>query len=171
MYNPATIDTGGEYIEIRNAGLTAFELMSWAGIQQSADPTDVVTEYRPWKITGEVEFIFAANQTIPAGGFLIIAQNPTAFKANYPAVPASKVLGPYTRKLSNGGGTVTLAEPGDQEWGHDQYFIPRDNVEYDDQAPWPVAPDGGGPSLNRINPAQYGNDPANWQAAAPNPNS
>jgi|GEM_PF-459493 len=171
MYNPATTDTGGEYIEIRNAGLTAFELMSRAGIQQSADPTDVVTEYRPWKITGEVEFIFAANQTIPAGGFLIIAQNPTAFKAKYPAVPASKVLGPYTRKLSNGGGTVTLAEPGDQEWGHDQYFIPRDKVEYDDQAPWPVAPDGGGPSLNRINPAQYGNDPANWQAAAPNPNS
>jgi hypothetical protein len=171
MYNPAATDTGGEYIEIRNAGTTVVELMSWAGIQRSADPADVVSEYRPWKITGEVEFTFAANQTIPVGGFLIIAQNPAAFKAKYPSVPVARVLGPYTGKLSNGGGTVTLAEPGDHEWGHDQYFIPRDKVEYDDQTPWPISPDGGGPSLNRVDPHQYGNDPANWIASSPNPNS
>ncbi len=171
MYNPASTDTGGEYIEIRNIGTTVVELMSWVQIQRSADPAHVVSEYRPWVITGEVEFTFPANQTIPAGGFLIIAQNPTAFKAKYPAVPASKVLGPYDGKLNNGGGTVTLAEPGDHEWQKDQYFIPRDKVEYDDETPWPVSPDGGGPSLNRINATQYGNDPENWHAAAPNPNS
>lgn len=171
MYNPASTDTGGEYIEIRNTGTTAFELMSWVTIQRSDDPADLVTEYQPWQITGEVKFAFPANRTIPAGGFLIIAQNPTAFKAKYPAVPAVQVLGPYDGKLSNGGGTVTLAEPGDQEWGHDQFLIPRDKVEYDDETPWPVAADGGGPSLNRIVPSLYGNDPANWQAAAANPNS
>ncbi|NLH17644.1 MAG: lamin tail domain-containing protein, partial [Phycisphaerae bacterium] len=171
MYNPASTDTGGEYIEIRNTGTTAVELMSWVTIQQSDDPVDLVTEYQPWRITGEVEFTFPANRTIPAGGFLIVAQNPTAFKAKYPAVPAARVLGPYEGKLNNGGGNILLTQPGDHEWGKDQYLIPRDKVEYDDETPWPVAPDGGGPSLNRIVPSLYGNDPANWQAAAANPNS
>ncbi len=170
MYNPASTDTGGEFIEIRNIGTTVVELMDWVAIQQSDNSTDIVSEYQPWRITGEVEFIFPVHQTLSAGSFLIIAQNRTAFKAKYPAVPAARVLGPYEGKLNNGGGNIILAQPGDQEWGRDQYLIPRDKVEYDDETPWPVAPDGGGPSLNRINPTQYGNDPANWQSAVPNPN-
>ena len=38
-----------------------------------------------------------------------------------------------------------------------------------DSDPWPVEPDGTGYSLSRINQAEYGNDPANWQAAIPSP--
>jgi hypothetical protein len=44
-----------------------------------------------------------------------------------------------------------------------------DEVRYNDRAPWPVAADGRGPSLQRINPGAYGDDPANWIAAAPGP--
>jgi hypothetical protein len=35
--------------------------------------------------------------------------------------------------------------------------------------PWPLQADGYGGSLTRIDPAAYGNDPANWQAATPTP--
>ena len=35
--------------------------------------------------------------------------------------------------------------------------------------PWPIDTDGTGYSLSRIVPADYGNDPINWQAAIPSP--
>jgi len=35
--------------------------------------------------------------------------------------------------------------------------------------PWPTQADGQGPSLSRIDPYAYGNDPANWHASAPSP--
>ena len=44
-------------------------------------------------------------------------------------------------------------------------WITIDEVDYDDAAPWPSAPDGGGPSLERIANTAYGNDPANWRAS------
>jgi hypothetical protein len=40
-------------------------------------------------------------------------------------------------------------------------------VNYLDAAPWPSSADGGGDSLQRKNPAEYGNDPVNWTAEAP----
>ena len=35
--------------------------------------------------------------------------------------------------------------------------------------PWPLQADGFGGSLTRIDPAAYGNDPANWHPIAPSP--
>ncbi|MBN1818664.1 MAG: hypothetical protein JW828_14980, partial [Sedimentisphaerales bacterium] len=69
----------------------------------------------------------------------------------------------------NGGERVTLSRPGDQEWQKARYYIRVDSVEYEDQAPWPVEPDGTGKVLHRIDPPAYGNDAANWQAANPSP--
>jgi hypothetical protein len=44
-----------------------------------------------------------------------------------------------------------------------------DRVVYGDVAPWPTNADGFGQSLQRWSFAAYGNDPANWSAAAPTP--
>jgi hypothetical protein len=52
-----------------------------------------------------------------------------------------------------------------------RYYIRADRVSYDDTAPWPTEPDGSGQSLTRISNTAYGNDVANWQAAAPSPGS
>src|SRR5439155_25319144 len=40
-------------------------------------------------------------------------------------------------------------------------------LDYKDSAPWPAGPDGSGSALQRIDLAAYGDDPANWVAAAP----
>ncbi len=48
-------------------------------------------------------------------------------------------------------------------------FITVDEVRYNDKAPWPLAADGSGPSLQRLDAALYGNDPAHWVAALPTP--
>src|SRR6185436_17649384 len=41
-----------------------------------------------------------------------------------------------------------------------------DNAHYFDHEPWAIAADGFGPSLSRVALATYGNDQANWVAAA-----
>ena len=46
-------------------------------------------------------------------------------------------------------------------------YILLEQVNYLDAAPWPSSADGAGDSLQRKNPAEYGNDPVNWMAEAP----
>jgi hypothetical protein len=60
----------------------------------------------------------------------------------------------------------------DENDGASPLLVPRvlvDRVNYASAAPWPGGGDGLGLSLQRIAPAAYGNDPANWAAAAPTP--
>src|ERR1051325_118266 len=42
-------------------------------------------------------------------------------------------------------------------------YVLVDKVKYSDPDPWPLPPDGNGPSLQRVQPSAYGNDPANWK--------
>jgi hypothetical protein len=69
--------------------------------------------------------------------------------------------------------------PGDIDVDGERQYIRVDRVSYSDgshpeDAPgsldlWPTQPDGGGKSLRRKTPADYGNDPENWAAAPPSP--
>ena len=59
--------------------------------------------------------------------------------------------------------------PGDVNAAGVRQFIRVDRVNYDNEAPWPTGPDGGGTSLKRKVTTDYGNDVANWEAASPTP--
>lgn len=78
--------------------------------------------------------------------------------------------------LSNGGEKPQISQPGDLD-GTGRFCIRVDRVNYSDGShpvdddPWPVAPDGGGQSLTRITPSNYGNDIANWKSSSPTPGS
>jgi len=152
-----------EYIELYNKTASPVALEEWdneGGI------------YVPWWIRG-VDFTFPASTTIPAYGHLIVARNPDAFTHRYGILPAgAQLLGPCG-KLENGGERIELAKPGDEDLDTaepgDYYPIRVDRVEYDDQAPWPTEPDGGGKSLTREVPQYYGDDPNNWMSAPPSP--
>ena len=131
-----------------------------------------------WRLDNAVTFEFAANTTIPANGSLFVVPfNPAtdtaalaAFEARYGTGAA--LAGPYSGKLDNAGETIELWRPdAPQTAPHpDAGFVPQllvERVTYSDSVPWPVSADGGGYVLRRIVPANYGNDPANWQAALP----
>ncbi|MEN6306783.1 MAG: lamin tail domain-containing protein [Anaerohalosphaeraceae bacterium] len=171
QYNPSADNAGDEYIELRNISGSAVMLQDavkteiTAGVYQ----TDVVA----WQFTEGIDFTFPMDTTIPAGGIIIIARNPTAFQAYYAGqLPAGTVVfGPFANDtgLSNGGEKVRLCRAGDQPFGQPRNYIRVDQVNYDDESPWPVSPDGQGQTLTRITPAVYGNDVINWTAASPSP--
>lgn len=48
-------------------------------------------------------------------------------------------------------------------------YVLANEVQYSGQPPWPAGTDGTGNSLQRIASAVFGDDPANWEAAAPTP--
>ncbi len=137
MYNPAVPDTS--FIEIHNhSSNTAFDLSNF-------------------RIDG-ADFAFPEGTIIPAGGFLVVVNDPYAFAGAYGAeIP---VDGIYQGRLDNGGETLKLVQPG---------LTPDldaviDEVTYDDDAPWPSEADGYGPSLQLIDPTQDNNRVANWAA-------
>lgn len=174
MYNPDW-PVGGtftndqyEYIELRNIDAEAVTLYDY-----NVDA--------PWKFTDGVEFTFPADLpvTIPPGETILIAKNAAAFSFRYPTVPSEKILGPYDGNLSNAGEKVELAMPGDVDGSGRLCYIRVDRVNYGDGSNpeaasggvdlWPRAADGGGQSLTRKTPADYGNDADNWAGGAPSP--
>jgi hypothetical protein len=110
---------------------------------------------------------------------LLVVKNPEAFAWRYPAVPAEKILGPYSGRLNNGGERLELSMPGDVDEFGTRYYIRVDRVSYSDgfhpeDCPggvdlWPIEADGGGKSLTRKVLTDYGNDPANWITSTPSP--
>jgi len=169
MYNPTSGDQRLEYVELHNTGTTGVTLYDY-------------NEGKPWKFTDGINYTFPdyPGYTIPPGGFVIIAKDITAYLDAYGFPPAEVVvLGPYSGKLSNSGEKLELSIPGDVDIYGTRYYIRVDRVNYSDgshpgDAPgdidlWPTEPDGGGMSLTRDVPGNYGNDPNNWVPAVPSP--
>ena len=170
QYNPAAGNTGGEYIELHNISGHTVYLEDWCNTETA--PGIFEDQLVSWSFTNGIDYTFPSGTAIDNGDFLIIAEDPTAFNAYYTALPAgTQVLGPFENdtRLSNGGEKVRLCKPGEQLLGQDRSWIRVDQVNYDDESPWPVEPDGNGQSLQRITHSAYGNDVANWQAAVPDP--
>jgi hypothetical protein len=167
-YHPADLADGSdnsadEFIELRNV----------SGAEVLLYDTDTARRTNTWKVTGGVDFVFPTNQTLAANGSLLLVNfNPTntaavaAFRAKFGVGLGVPLFGPYEGKLDNSGADVELKKPTTPVAGVTPYVM-VDQLEYRDAAPWPAAADGSGASLQRVNLAAYGNDPANWIAATP----
>src|SRR6185295_1031012 len=75
-------------------------------------------------------------------------------------------FGPWAGELQNSGERLELQRPLPPS-ANGVLYETVDAVRYNDRAPWPPLADGFGPSLQRLDPGAYGNDPAHWRAAAP----
>jgi hypothetical protein len=149
MYNlPGSDDA--EYIELLNTGNDSIDL---ADVQ--------ITEFS----TGGYSF---TGGTLAAGERIVVVANQAAFAAAYPG--ASNVApGEFSGSLANEGESVALRGPLGELI---QFFT------YDDNAPWPTTPDGGGYSLVYVGPFDQDaadpsdvagdpyDDPMNWAASA-----
>jgi hypothetical protein len=168
MYNPATGNQDEEYIELRN--ITA----SYVTLYR-------IDKFAPWSFTDGIDYTFPVSPpvTIPANSYLLLVKDKAAFTARYGSISGVEVIESYDGWLSNAGENLQLGMPGDTDALGRRYYIRIDRVNYSDGSHpedcpggvdyWPVEADGGGKSLSRKVSTDYGNDVANWQAAAPSP--
>lgn len=127
---------------------------------------DPLSTANTWRMIEGISYTFPIDTVLPARSFMLLAPiEPDLFRARYAIPPTVPILGPFGGSLSNAGERIDLARPGDEDQGVTPY-IAVDAILYDDQAPWPMQPDGNGPSLERRYAWAYGNDPANWGASA-----
>ena len=157
MYRPAGDSPDMEYVELLNITTGSVPLY------------DVARPSNTWKLASAVDYVFPTGVTLAAGSRLLVAgaTNLAVFRSAY-GVPADvPVYGAWTGQLNNAGDSVRLYKPGDPETNG---FVPKilvDRVDYLDQAPWPTAPDGNGPSLERLVATNTANTSSNWFVGAP----
>ncbi len=153
MYNPSA--GGKEYVELYNRTGAPVPLFD------SAHPTNA------WRFDGAMDYTFPTGITVAAGERILVSGvTPAEFRAALGITNlALRVFGPFVGDLNNAGETVKMYQPDPPEANGFVPYVLIEKVQYSDQLPWPTAADNGGPSLERINPAAYANDPTNWVAA------
>jgi hypothetical protein len=139
------------------------------GVELAADATLTASDYEyvelmntrsaPLDVSGcsfdnGITFTFPANTTLAAGQRVVLSRKPSALALRSPALTG--VFGPYTGSLDNAGERLTL---------RDAFGEQIISFVYDDNAPWPTAPDGSGSSLVLIAPTLNPDFAENWRAS------
>jgi hypothetical protein len=142
MYHPT--NGANEFVEFYNLTSTNIDLSGWA-------------------LAG-TSFVFPAGSLIRSNGLLVLvgSTNVTAsqFRAQH-NVPAEVPVLTHAFDLENAGEALVLSKPNDPPTNAP---IAVDRVGYNDKGDWPPEADGFGPSLEKVSPALYGNEPLNWRA-------
>ena len=139
----------GDWVELYNAEDTEVDLSAWILEDESGN-----------------FFNLPNNTIIPAGGYLVLGEDPNKFASIYPNV--NNFIGGFGEqdfgsfKLSNDGEKISI---------HNANRSFTDTVHYNDQLPWPVAADGDGPTLQLIHHSLDNAIAENWLHDAPTPGS
>jgi hypothetical protein len=120
-----------------------------------------------WRVLG-IEFDFPASTVLQPRQIVILsATDPDSFRTMYSLPPEVAVYQFTTGTLANNGGElVSLQQPVEGQATPATAFVDADFVNYRDTPPWPIAADGSGSSLERINWRAFGDDVVNWRASA-----
>jgi hypothetical protein len=114
---------------------------------------DAPIDVSGWQLDDAVSYVLPANTFIPAGGYLIVAAEPTLLAEQYPGIT---ILGPWDGSLSNSNERIRLL---------DARRNPADEVHYFDGGRWPGAADGGGSSLELRDPWSDNSRAEAWAAS------
>ena len=150
MYNPVSDSNNDEYIELYN---------------RTEDPVDMSS----WKLQGGISYQFPEGTVLPADGYVVVAENATNLIAKYSQLTSANTFGNYGGTLGNGGDSVRVSMPEDliatNEFGVVEtniFYIAVDEVIYLDGGRWGMWSDGGGSSLELIDPDADNRQSAVW---------
>ncbi|MHB9010149.1 MAG: lamin tail domain-containing protein, partial [Limisphaerales bacterium] len=150
MYHPISGDDNDEYVELHNR---AGALVDLGG----------------WRFTQGIGYTFPPGSAIAAGGYLVVAKNAARLRANHPQLTAANAVGDYSGSLANSGERVALAKPDTivstntaGEVKTNRIDIVVSEVAYGDGGRWGQWADGGGSSLELIDPDADLLRPGNW---------
>lgn len=147
MYNSAGA-TDVEYVELYNTGPAAQNLTGWYLLDDD-DAHD--------------RCLLAG--TLNSGAYLVVAGTLNLFTATYPGVTN---VNPNAFESPQPGQGFGLGNATDRVRVFNAADALVDSVQYADTDPWPVAPDGNGPSLELLNPALDNSLASAWAASSGN---
>jgi len=145
------------------------------------NPTGVEVNLTGWRIRKGVDYDFEDGAFIaPRGSIVVLSFNPdnpdndaklADFRLTYGIDASVPVMGGYSGSLDNGGETVQLQRPDLPPLDEPNYtpHLLEDEVDYEDDPPWPAGAAGTGLSIHRLAANLWGNDPISWQVSDPTP--
>lgn len=136
-YNSSSGFDPGDWVELYNNSTTAIDLSDWTFSDSGSTWT------------------FPSGTVVASGGTVVLAEDLVEFTAAYGTVPGA--IGDLGFGLSGGGELLQL---------RDAAGLLVDEVDYDDDAPWPTEPDGNGPTLELTDPNLDNNQGSHWQASS-----
>ncbi|MBP8261821.1 MAG: lamin tail domain-containing protein, partial [Verrucomicrobia bacterium] len=139
MYHPASEDVREEYIELHN-------------------PDPAAVSLGGWRFTRGIQLTFP-EVVLPGHGYLVVAADPAVFASMHPE--AALVVGGWEGRLSNSGETLELADAQGQVVQSIRYADEGDwavrepgPIDYGHRGlVWSSPADGGGASIELVNPA------------------
>jgi len=151
-YDPDVKTELVEFVELYNFGSTDVNLAGWY-------------------FSDGISYRFEAGAILPAGGYVIVAQNPAHIHAKWSsgrfAIPLALLFGPFENKLDNDGEKIELCNAEGEE---------IDQVDYQLGFPWPTVGDavpeeqpGTGHSIQLVNPLFDNDLGGSWRSAYPTP--
>jgi hypothetical protein len=136
-YFPAGTARAGKWVELKNRTAQNVDLSGWA-------------------FTAGIDYVFPTGATLPANGYVVVAENPAQVIAVHGLAPAS-VFGPWSGGLSGRGDRLALADASEN---------PADEVRYAGGGRWPTVSDGGGSSLELRDANADHSAPEAWAASS-----
>jgi hypothetical protein len=152
--NDATISTPGIVLsEISYNPLLSFGTPQPEFIEIH-NRTSVPVDLTGYSFTNGISFEFEPGTVIPPNDYMIVVRN-SELSAWSKEPVVGRVAGQFEGVLANGGERVTLM--------HGECMV--ETVRYDDRHPWPIAPDGYGPPLERIDYHKPADDYHSWRTS------
>jgi hypothetical protein len=137
-YNSAVEHDAGDWVEIYNWGRVDLDISGW--ILKDDDDTH--------------QFLIPENTILKSKGFLVICRNSTSFGAVHPSV--TNFTGDMDFGLASAGDVVRLFTSAGEL---------VDSVAFNSELPWPVEPNGTGPTLELRHYAHDNTIAGSWKTA------
>ncbi|MFC1537854.1 CotH kinase family protein [Candidatus Latescibacterota bacterium] len=137
--------------EINYNSSAEFDPEDWVELYNAYDnPIDI----SGWTFKDENDanaFIIPEGTIIPKDGYYVLARDADKFSTAFPGV--KNFTGSFNFGLNNAGEHIRL---------FDTHGTVVDSLTFDDEEPWPLAPDGAGPTLELINTVFDNSMATNW---------
>jgi regulation of enolase protein 1 (concanavalin A-like superfamily) len=150
MYDPISGNDDDQYVELFNRGTNAINLGGW-------------------QLTGGVSFTFPTNVILATNGFMVVARNLTNLVAKYSNLNATNTVGTFSSKLSHNGEYLALTMPAEHHTTNgiggtvtNIINIVVNDLTYGTGGRWGQWANGGGSSLELIDPNSNNRLAANW---------
>jgi hypothetical protein len=136
-----------------NSSLT-FNPQDWMELYNNSDTSVNISGWIFRDSEDIHNYIIPSQTVLGPRQFLVLCSDDTLFHPLFPNV--TNYIGNFNFGLSGGGELLMLL---------DQNLNVIDSLTYDDKSPWPVEPDGDGPTLALINPDYDNHLPQSWASS------